>query len=71
MADPKYMNHDDMPGNDQADPDFYRYPSTTRRAPADSIPSSNGNIGFDEAFGGGAGKSLTSTGPFKDLKGGR
>ena len=67
MPDPKSANHD-LPGNDQADPDFYRSDATAKRAP--NQPD-NGNIGFDQTFGEAPGKALTGTGPFKNLKGGR
>lgn len=64
-ADPK-MKVFPLPGNSLGDPDFFS------EGPA-PVPdeSKNGNIGFDDAYGGKPSKSLTGPLPWKNLRTGR
>lgn len=64
MADDKILNHP-MPGNDMADPRFYRDPATTPEQPAaPGLPSNKGDLDTGDLPKG------TDPSPFNNLTGG-
>ncbi len=66
MANSKHNSVLPLPGNSSGTQNFNK--EQEWQSPDDS---NNGNIGFDESYGGNPAKVPDGGGPFKNLKGGR